>query len=111
LIFIKPSRQEIQESLLAFTHLLTGEIVRPIAKYGFRKKAIQVFEISPHTLDQGIAIHVVSEFGEEEADLSESLFRPLRLFSPKRGAAKANSQSQKNDREEKNKCFPFHITR
>jgi len=64
--------------------------VRPIVEYGFRSEAIQVLEVSPQALDQGFTIHVIAEFGEEEADLSESLLGLPRLFFPERVAAQSS---------------------
>jgi len=79
-------------------------------KYGFRSEAIQVLEISPEALDQGITIHVIAEFGEEEADLSESFLWLLRLFFPERVAAQNSRQGQKNEDEKKNLSYLFHIS-
>jgi hypothetical protein len=49
-------------------------------KYCLRYEAIQILKVSPDSQGQGVPIHVVAEFGKEEANLSESFLGPLNLL-------------------------------
>ena len=81
----------------------------PIVKYGLRSETIQVLDVSPDTLDQGLTIHVIAEFGEKEADLFESFFRPLSFFFSERVAAQKSCQNEENEEKSKKFSYLFHI--